>query len=186
MSSNYCDIRLWFRSKKIYIELLFLFFWDILLFIYNIAHCRYACFKPACENRSYQSIFLSKLTHFTDLALIQKNGTLELILNDQHNWLTMAIAPPLSWSCSIIMDRFWTPLCMPYTIVLAAAELFVAVYPEMAAVSLSPWVRKWWWWWWWTVTAGDSPSPMVSHIQTIYIHCHPINTVLNIYFVHAD
>ena len=58
MSSNYCDIRLWFRSKKIYIELLFLFFWDILLFIYNIAHCRYACFKPACENRSDQKIFI--------------------------------------------------------------------------------------------------------------------------------
>ena len=39
-----------------------------------------------------------------------------------------------------------SPGCVPYAIFVAAADIFGAVYHEMAAIYLTHWIRRYQWW----------------------------------------
>ena len=109
--------------------------------------------KTACANRLNQLDFVIQpnlFSHIRDapkMMLIRHWNWIHAIYVNGHGAAVFTIVlhrhGPILTSSAFCL--FVSIGLVPYTIFVAAEEIWGNFYHETAAVSFSPWVRRWWW-----------------------------------------
>ena len=131
-------------------------------------------------------------THFSDLLLIQK---IMVIWN--RNWDINTIDGHWPWYYRFyyFYPQAWASAELPFGLPLylflsrdiryfcGCSRAYCSILSWKGYVILVSWVNRWWWW---LETTDDSLSPILILIQIVYIYDLQLNTLLNVYLVHAN